>query len=93
MRFGKADFCVLVVILACLAYLYLTEDDNNHWKPTAEFSDKFDAEAAEESVVNSVRSSCQNVFVLDLTYSEIPAVPIDYSKGDDILNALFSVSL
>ena len=96
MKFGSADVCATVVIVACLSYLLWDHDASDKFWANSNLDD--DMEAGENADVHEVRD-CDNtaqataVTVVDLTYSELPEQHIDDTPiGSVILDALFNVS-
>lgn len=94
--YGKVDACLLIVIIASVSYLYLNEDKRRHVRPdVSEISDDFDfdAETTGTSLADTSARDCKlgssvtNSLILD--YSDLSA---DNDIGDDILDALFTVS-
>ena len=94
---------MLAVIVVCALYLFLSEDQGSFQTPAIEddIFENFANASEEESVVHRVRGKSADGcgdFVLDLTYSEIPAVLVDVGEANatetanKILDALFSVS-
>lgn len=76
------------VIVACVLYLYLSEDEGS-FKTRA--VDRFDEASEEESAVQ--REPNLNIFYLDLTFSNIPEIHFDEDDADTLLKALFKVSI
>jgi hypothetical protein len=92
MGFGKTELCMSTVIAVCVLYLYVSEDEESLQTPAAgvDFMDKFEEASEEDSVVQGVRESGLNVFVLDLTYPNIPEIQFNEDNADALLKALFN---
>ena len=79
------------LIVACALYLYPCIPDHEeagHFPTLETVDDVSDNELSEEESVHSCRSTDDNIFVLDLTFSEIPPMPFAHT----LLEALFTVS-
>jgi hypothetical protein len=83
------------LIVACALYLYPCIPDHEeagHFPTPETVDDVSDNELSEEESVHSCRSTDDNIFVLDLTFSEIPLTPFafDIDVAHTLLEALFT---
>ena len=76
------------VIVACVLYLYLSEDKGSFKMRAA---DKPDEASEEESAVQGEKNL--NIFYLDLTFPNIPEIQFEEDDADGLLEALFEVSI
>lgn len=103
--FEKTDACLLIVIVACISYLYLSEEGNVYVGP-ADVSeadhfdaDHFDADHLDAEASDSPSSrkcpgdlSVRNQLILDFSYSSLSIPNATEEIGDKILDQLFDAS-
>lgn len=94
--FEKTDACLLIVIVASISYLYLSEDGNVYVRPADVSENEFDAEASDSSSASSRKCpgdlSVTNQLVLDFSYSSLSIPNATKEIGEKILDQLFTVS-
>lgn len=92
--FDKTDVCLLIVIVASISYLYLSEDERLYVRPDAgEVSEDFDAETTRGSLVESARDCKRGATVTNRLIVDLSDSNVDKLTAEDILNAFFTVSL
>lgn len=91
--FEKLDVCLLIVIVASISYLYLSEDERRYLRPDAsEVSEDFDAETRGDSLVESARDCKPGATVTNRLIVDLSDSYVDKSAAENILNAFFTVS-